>query len=110
MYFHVDMTISNFFEETITFDNVQWEKGERYLHVFVPIEWRVKVHVLDVSASKTCPLCADCAVPKKVRGNHVSGVCGEYKWIIDQVTASSDAHTVRVFFLWTMINDNFDHM
>ncbi len=26
--------------------------------------------------------------------------------MIDQVTANSDANAVRVFFLWTMIDDN----
>jgi hypothetical protein len=87
-------------------DDVLWEKGERHLHVFIPIEWHVRVCVLDVSAGKTCPLCADCAVPKKFRGNHVSGARGEFKRIIDQVTANSDANVVRVFFLWTTINGN----
>ncbi len=87
-------------------DGVLWEKGERHLHTFTPIEWHVKVHVLDVGPGKTCPLCADRPVPKKFRGNHVSGACGEFKRIIDQITANSDANAVRVFFLWTMINDN----
>ncbi len=87
-------------------DDVLWEKGERYLHAFIPIEWHVKVNVLDVGAGKTCPLCADCSVPKKFRGNHVSGACGELKRIIDQVTTNSDANAVRVFLLWTMIDDN----
>ncbi len=87
-------------------DDVLWEKGERHLLIFIPIEWHVKVHVLDVSTGKKCPLHADCAVPKKFRGNHVSGACGEFKRIIDQVTTNSDANAVRVFFLWTMIDDN----
>ncbi len=87
-------------------NDVLWVKGERYLHIFIPIEWHVKVHVLDIGADKMCPLCADCAVPKKFRGNHVSGARGEFKRIIDQVTANSDANAVRVFFLWTIINDN----
>ncbi len=81
-------------------------KAERHLHIFIPIEWRIKVHVLDVGTGKRYPLCADCAVPKKFRGNHVSGVCDEFKRIIDQVTANSDANVVRVFFLWMMIDDN----
>jgi hypothetical protein len=87
-------------------DDVLWEKGERHLHIFIHIMWRVKVHVLDVSAGKMCPLCADCAVPKKFRRNHVSGVHSEFKRIIDQVTTNSDANAVGVFFLWTMINDD----
>ena len=53
-----------------------------------------------------CSLCTDCAVPKKFRGNHVSGASGEFKRTIDQVTANSDANAVRVLFLWTMINEN----
>jgi hypothetical protein len=87
-------------------DDVLWEKGERHLHIFIPIEWCANVHVLDVGAGKMCPLCADCAVPKMFRGNHVSGVHGESKRIIDQVTTNSDVNMVRVFFLWTMINYN----
>ncbi len=82
------------------------QKGERHLLVFILIEWRVNVHVLDVGAGKTCPLCADCSDTKKFRGNRVSGACGEFKRIIDQVITNSDANAVRVFFLWTMINDN----
>ena len=31
---------------------------------------------------------------------------GEFKRIIDQVTSNSDANAVRVFFLWTMVDDN----
>ncbi len=53
-----------------------------------------------------CPLCADCSVPNKFRGNNVSGARGEFKRIIDQVTTNRDATTVRFFFLWMMINDN----
>jgi hypothetical protein len=87
-------------------DDVLWEKRERHLHIFIPIEWHVKVYVLDVGSSIACPLCADLAVPKKFRGNHVSGAHGDFKRIIDEVTANSDANAVRVFFLWTMIDDN----
>jgi hypothetical protein len=83
-----------------------WEEGEMHLHIFTPVEWQVKVHVLDVDASKTCPLCADCAVPKKFGGNHGSGARGEFKRIIDQVTTNRDANAVRVLFLWMMIDDN----
>jgi hypothetical protein len=87
-------------------NDVLWEEGESHLHIFILIKWCVKVHVLDVGASKMCPLCVDPAVPKKFRGNHVSGACGEFKRIIDQVTANSDANVVGVFFLWTMIDVN----
>ena len=65
-----------------------------------------QVHVLDVGAGKTCPLCAYCAIPKKFRGNHVSGARGEFKTIINQVTANIDTNAVRVFFLWMMIDAN----
>ena len=87
-------------------NDVLWENGERHLHIFIPIKWCIKVHVLDVGAGKTCSLCADCAVPKKFGGNYVSGVHGEFKRIIDQVTTNHDTSAVRVFFLWPMINDN----
>jgi hypothetical protein len=86
-------------------DDALWEKGERHLHILILIKWRVKVYVLDVGAGKTCPFHADWAVPKKFRGNRVSGVRGEFKRIIDQVTANSDANAVRVFFLWMMIDN-----
>jgi hypothetical protein len=86
--------------------DVPLEKGERHLHIFIPIKWHVKVHVLYVGAGKTCPLCVDRVVPKKFRGDHVSGAHGEFKRIIDQVTSNSDANAFRVFFLWTMIDDN----
>jgi hypothetical protein len=84
-------------------NDVLWEEGERHYHIFIPVKWHVKVHVLDVSASKTCPLCADCAVPKKFGGNHVSDARGEFK---NQVTTNRDANAVKGFFLWTMIDDN----
>ncbi len=58
------------------------KERERHLHIFIPIKWHVKVHVLDVGISKTCPLHADRAVPKKFRGDHVSGAGGEFKRII----------------------------
>jgi hypothetical protein len=87
-------------------NDVLWEKGERHLCVVIPIKWHVKVHVFDVGAGKMRPLCTDCAVPKKFRGNHVSGAPCEFKRIIDQVTTNHDANTVKVFFLWTMTDDN----
>ena len=87
-------------------NDVLWEEGERHLHIFIPVKRRVKVYVLNVGASKLCPFCTDCAVPKKFGENHVSGVPGEFKRIIDLFTANSDANAVRVFFLWTMIDDN----
>jgi hypothetical protein len=58
-------------------------KEKRHLHLFIPVKWCVKVHVLDIGASKTGPLCADCAAPKKFKGNHVGGARGEFKRIID---------------------------
>ncbi len=64
------------------------------------------VHDLDIGARKTCTFCTDHAVPKICRGNHVSGVHGEFKRIIDQVTHNSDTNADRVFFLWTMIDEN----
>ncbi len=45
-----------------------------------------------LAPTKCTPLCADCAVPKKFRGNHVSGAGGEFKRIIDQVSTNSDAN------------------
>jgi hypothetical protein len=87
-------------------NDVLWEEGESHLHIFIPAVWHVKVHVLDVGAGKACPLCTDHAVPKKFVGNHVSGARGEFKRTIDQVTANNDVNAVRVFFLWTMINNN----
>jgi hypothetical protein len=81
-------------------------RGRETSSYIIPVEQCVTVHVLDVGTSKTCPLCADCAVPKKFGGKHVSGARGEFKRIIDQVTTTRDANTVRVFFLWKMINDN----
>jgi hypothetical protein len=104
--FHKDKTIYSLVEESIMLNDVLWEEGERHLHIFIPVKWHVKVHVLDVGAGKTCALCADHAVPKKFGGNHVSGTCGEFKGIIDQVTTNRDANGVRVLFLWTMIDDN----
>ncbi len=66
MDFHVDITIYSHVKESIMLNDVLWEEGERHLHTFIAVEWRVKVHVLlDVGASKTCPLRADPAVPKK---------------------------------------------
>ncbi len=53
-----------------------------------------------------CTLCTDRAVPKKLRGNHVSGVRGKFKRMIDQVTTNSNTIAVRVLFLWTMNDDN----
>jgi hypothetical protein len=87
-------------------NDVLWEVGERHLHIFIPVERRAKVHVLEVGAGKTCPLCVDCAVSKKFGGNHISGAHGEFKRIIDQVTTNRDANVVKVFFLWTIIDDN----
>jgi hypothetical protein len=51
------------------------------------------------------PLHNDHAAPKKFRGYHFSHARGEFK-MIDQVTTNSDVNVVRVFFLWTIINDN----
>ncbi len=87
-------------------DDVLWEKRERHLHTFISIEGHLKIHVLDVSTSKTCTFGADCAVPKEFQRDHVSGKSGEFKWIIDKIPANSDADAVGVLLLWAMVKYN----
>ncbi len=103
---HVDVTIKSFVKEAVVVDDVLWEKRERHFHVFISVKWCLKIHVLDVSSGKPGASGADGAVPKELRGDHVSGMRGELKWISDKVSTNGDTDAVGVLFLGTMINDN----
>ncbi len=103
---HVDVTIKCFVKEAVVVDDILWEKRERHFHVFISVEWRFKIHVLDVSSGEPGAFGADGAVPKEFRGDHVSGTRGEFKWISDKVSTDGDMDAVGILFWGTMINDN----
>ncbi len=103
---HVDVTIKCFVKEAVVVDDVLWEKRERNFHVFISVKWRFEIRVLDVSSGKPGASGADGAVPKEFRGDHVSGMRGEFKWISDKVSTNGDTDAVGILFLGTMINDN----
>jgi hypothetical protein len=103
---HVDVTIKCFVKEAVVINDVLWEKRERHVHIFISVKWCVEIHVLDVSSGKPGASGADGAVPKEFRGDHVSGMCGEFKWISDKVATDGDTDAVGILFLGTMINNN----
>ncbi len=75
-------------------------------YVFISVKWHFKIHVLDVSSGKPGAFGADGAVPKEFRGDHVSGMRDEFKWISDKVSTDGDTDVVGILFLGTMINDD----
>jgi hypothetical protein len=95
---HVDVTIKCFVKGAIVADDILWEKRERHSHVFISVKWRFKINVLDVSSGKPGASGADGAVPKEFRGDHVSGACGEFKWISDKVSSNGDTDMVGILF------------
>ncbi len=103
---HVDVTIKCFVKEAAVVNDILWEKRERHFHVFISVKWRFEIHVLDVSSGKLGASGASGAVPKEFRGDHVSGTCGEFKWISDKVSTDGDTNVVGILFLGTMINDD----
>jgi hypothetical protein len=103
---HVDVTVQCFVKEAVVVDGVLCEKRERHFHIFIPVKWRFKIHVLDVSSGKSGASGADGDVPKEFREDHVSGTSGEFKWINDKVATDGDTDAVGILFLGTMINDS----
>jgi hypothetical protein len=103
---YVDVTIKCFVNEAVVLDDVLWEKRERHFHIFISVKWCFEIHVLDVSSHKQGASGADGAVPKEFRGDHVSGMHGEFKWMSDKVATNGDTDAVGILFLGTMINDN----
>ncbi len=103
---HVDVTVKYFVKEAIMVNDGLWEKRERHFHRFISVKWHFVIHVLDVSSGKPGASGADGAVPKEFRGDHVSGMHGEFKWISDKVATDGHADVVGILFLGTMINDN----
>ncbi len=87
-------------------EDVLWEKRERHFHILKSVKRRFEIHVLDVSSGKPGASGADGAIPKQFQGDHVSGMCGEFKWISDKVVANRDTDAVEILFLRTIINDN----
>jgi hypothetical protein len=83
-------------------------KEREAVHIFISVKWCFEIHVLDVSSGKpgTSGADGDGAVSKDFRGDHVSGMHGEFKWISDNVATDSDTDTVGILFLGTMMNDN----
>ncbi len=103
---HVDVTFQCFVKEAIVANDVLWEKRERHFHIFISVKWRFEIHVLDVSSGKLGASGAGGAVPKELRGDHISGMHGEFKWISDKVATDGDTDAVGIICLGTTINDN----
>ncbi len=78
----------------------------RHFHVFVSVEGSSKVHVFDVGTTKFGTRCADDTIPHYLGRYHVGCVCGELVGVVDEVATNGNAHTVRIVFLWAMIDDN----
>ncbi len=58
------------------------------------------------ASSKVGTFGADGAVTKEFQKDHVSGMGGEFEKVVDKVTYNNDADTIRVLFLWAMVNYN----
>ncbi len=83
--------------------NIIWKKVKGHSHVLIPIEWGFEVHVLNVGS---CESGTDDTVPHDLRRYHVGGACGKFERVLDKVPTNCDADRIRVFLLWTMVNDN----
>ncbi len=85
-------------------NDILWKKGQWHFHILKPVEGCFKVHVLDVGTREADTFGADGTVPKEFRRDHVSGMGGEFKRVVDKV--NSDADMIRVLFVWAMVNYN----
>jgi hypothetical protein len=70
------------------------------------VKWRFEIHILDVGSTKLCTRCSDGAVPKKLGQDHVSGLCGELKGVVDQVSSHCNTDAVGVLLLGMMVDDD----
>ena len=50
---HVTVGVDKF-DEVVVLNEVMWDFGKFYLHIFISGHWCSVVHVLDVSATKLC--------------------------------------------------------
>jgi hypothetical protein len=72
-------------------NDINWKKGQWHFHILKPVDGCFEVHDLDVGTGKADTLGADSTVPKEFQRDHVSGVGGEFKRVVDKVTSNSDA-------------------
>ena len=60
-------------------------------HVFISLERRAQVKILNINAHVPCFVCTHYAVPKDLR---------------DQVASGGDTDSIRVWLLWSEVDDN----
>ena len=83
-----------------------WDEGQWDLHVLISVQRRVQVEFFNVHRHVSGIGCAQHAIPEDLGSDQIRCVGGQFTWIVDEIATDRDSHPIRVFFLWSIINDN----
>ena len=104
--FNVDKSFVGMVAEFVLFDDVVWENGERYFHIFISCHRGGEIKVFDVQASVLGVGGADGAVPENLCSGEFGCARSEFSWVVDQVTSGCEADVVGVCFLRSVIDND----
>ncbi len=85
-------------------DYVIWKELEGHLHVLVSFKWGFEIHVFDARTIKFGSWGTDDAVPHDFCRDHVGCTCSEFIWIINEVAANGDSHSIWVILLGAVVD------
>ncbi len=106
LHLQVNVSIVYLVGEAILFNDPWGEKGERYVHVFVPVKGGRKVEVLYIEAHIFGAGCAEYTVPVELQGGDVSRPCCELAGVIDEITTGGDSDAVGICLLGVVVDDH----
>lgn len=101
--FEVDKTVFSMLVKVVLVDGGLWKNGDGHFHVLKSVHWCAEIEVLDVEAHILGIFSADDAVPQHLCGREICRACCEFSRIIDQVSASCEADSIRIRFLWSVV-------
>ena len=89
-YFNIHITITvDDVVEVVVFDDVLWDLGEFYFHIFELGHGSSVVEIFDVEGAPSSVWCADSAVEEDFSGDEASALCGGESVVREFVAADS---------------------
>ncbi len=87
--------VMGFLDQIVVRNDIVWKYFEGHLHVFIPVQGCLEIHILNVRPTKFCAGCAD-NTARDFGGYHVGCSDGELIRIVNQIAINFDANLIRI--------------
>ena len=79
-----------------------WNELDGNANVFVAVQRRTQVEVLEVARHEAAIVVGDNAVDQDLDCCHVGGFCARVAWVIDSVASEREAEPSWIGFFWSI--------